>query len=120
MWRDDAYLLDILLAARKVRQFTQGVGWEQFEKDDLTQNATMRQIQIIGEASRKVSVEYQQDHPEIPWLKIIGMRNKLVHEYFRIIPQSVWEVVVKDIPELIRLVEPLVPPDEPSEPETED
>ena len=120
MWRDDAYLLDMLLAARKVRQFTQGVGWEQFEKDDLIQNATMRQIQIIGEASRKVSVEYQQDHPEIPWLKIIGMRNKLVHEYFRIIPERVWDVVEKDIPELIRLVEPLVPPDEPSESEAQD
>jgi uncharacterized protein with HEPN domain len=48
------------------------------------------------------------------------MRNKLVHEYFRIIPQRVWEVVEKDIPELIRLVEPLVPPDEPSESEAAD
>jgi len=66
MWRDAAYLLDMLLAARKVRQFTQGVNWEQFASDDLIQNATMRQIQIIGEASRKVSVEYQQEHPEIP------------------------------------------------------
>jgi uncharacterized protein with HEPN domain len=120
MWRDDAYLLDMLLAARKVREFTQGVDCEQFEKDDLIQNATMRQIQIIGEASRKVSIEYQQDHPEIPWQKIIGMRNKLVHEYFRIIPQRVWDVIKKDIPELIRLIEPLVPPDEPSKSEAEE
>lgn len=112
MWRDDAYLLDMPLATRKVLEFTYDITWEQFRIDDLVQNAVMRQIQIIGEAARKVSIEYQQNHPEIPWQKIIGMRNKLVHEYFRIIPERVWDVVEKDIPELKRLVEPLVPPDE--------
>ena len=114
MWRDDAYLLDMLLVARKVREFTCDITWDKFRVDDLVQNAVMRQIQIIGEAARQVSVEYQQYHPEIPWQKIIGMRNKLVHEYFRIIPERVCDVVEKDIPELKRLVEPLVPPDEPS------
>jgi uncharacterized protein with HEPN domain len=111
MWRDDAYLLDMLLAARKVLQFTKGMDRVQFERDDLTQNATMRQIQIIGEAARKVSLEYQGEHSEIRWNEIIGMRNRLVHEYFRIIPGRVWDVVEKDIPELIRYIEPLVPPD---------
>jgi uncharacterized protein with HEPN domain len=117
MWRDDAYLLDMLLAARKVRDFTQGISWEQFQSDEIVQNAVMRQIQIIGEAARKISPEYQQAHPEIPWEGIIGMRNRLVHEYFRIIPERVWDVVEKDIPGLIRLIEPLVPPDESSEAE---
>jgi uncharacterized protein with HEPN domain len=112
MWRDDAYLLDMLLAARKVQNFTQAVSWEQFQGDELTQNAVMRQIQIIGEAARKVSSQYQREHPEISWQAIIGMRHRLVHEYFRIIPERVWDVVEKDIPELIRLIEPLVPPDE--------
>jgi uncharacterized protein with HEPN domain len=112
MWRDDAYLLDMLLAARKVRDFTQAVSWERFQSDELMQNAVMRQIQIIGEAARKVSPQYQQARPEIPWQGIIGMRNRLVHEYFRIIPERIWDVVEKDIPELIRLVEPLVLPDE--------
>jgi len=112
MWRDDAYLLDMLLAAGKVREFTKNATWEQFETDDLTQNAVMRQIQIIGEAARKVSDQYQKEHPEIPWKGIIGMRHRLVHEYFNIIPQRVWDVVTEDIPELIHLVEPLVPPDE--------
>ena len=112
MWRDDAYLLDMLLAAHKVIQFTKGMDRVQFERDDLTQNATMRQVQIIGEAARKISLEYQEEHPEIRWNEIIGMRNRLVHEYFRIIPRRVWDVVEKDIPELIRIIEPLVPPDE--------
>jgi len=115
MWRDDAYVLDMLIAARKVREFTRNITWEQFEDDDLVQNAVMRQIQIIGEAARKVSSQFQQEHQEIPWNKIIGMRNRLVHEYFHIIPRRVWDVVEKDIPELIRLIEPIVPPDDSSQ-----
>ena len=112
MWRDDAYLLDMLLAARKVLKFTRDITWDQFSADDLVQNAVMRQIQIIGEAARKVSLQYQQEHSEIPWNEIIGMRNRLVHEYFRIIPRRVWDVVEGDVPRLVRLIEPIVPPDE--------
>jgi uncharacterized protein with HEPN domain len=112
MWRDDAYVLDMLLAARKVLEFTRGVDWPRFERDELVQNAVMRQIQIIGEAARKVSPEYQSDHPEVSWKDMVGMRNRLVHEYFRILPGRVWEVVEKHIPQLVQLLEPLVPPDD--------
>ncbi len=112
MWRDDAYVLDMLLAARKVLEFTEGVDWVRFQRDELVQNAVMRQIQIIGEAARMVSPEYQREHPEVPWRDIVGMRNRLVHEYFRILPSRVWDVVEKHIPALIRLLEPLVPPEQ--------
>jgi len=112
MWRDDAYMLDMLLAARKVQSYTRNVNWERFRDEDLIQNAVMHQIQIIGEAARKISRQYRDAHSEIPWQMIIGMRNRLVHEYFDIIPERVWDVVDRDIPELIRLIEPLVPPDE--------
>ncbi len=115
MWRDDAYLLDMLLATRKVQHFTQGVTWNQFRGDDLLQNAVMHLIQIVGEAARKVSPEFKQAHPEIPWQGIIGMRNRLVHDYFRIESSRVWEVIKKDLPALIPLIEPLIPPDEPVE-----
>lgn len=115
MWRDDAYVLDMLLAARKVLQFTRGVNWEQFERDELVQNAVMRQIQIIGEAARRISPEYQSDHPEVPWRDIVGMRNRLVHEYFRILPGRVWNVVEKQIPDLVQMLEPLVPPEDADE-----
>lgn len=112
MWRDDAYVLDMLLAARKVLEFTKGVDWDRFEHDDLIQNAVMRQIQIIGEAARQVSPEYRESHPEVPWKTIIGMRNWLVHEYFRILPDRVWDVVENHLAELVRLLEPLVPPED--------
>ena len=116
MWRDDAHLLDMLLAARKIRGFTQGVSWERFQSDELMQHGIMRLIQIAGEAARKISPEFKEAHPEIPWQEIVGMRHRMVHEYFRIIPGKVWEVVEADIAELISLLEPLVPPDERGEP----
>lgn len=112
MWRDEAYMLDMLMAAKKVKDFADGVTPEKFKTNELLQNAIMHQIQIIGEAARKVSQEYKSAHPKVPWRAIIGMRNRLVHEYFDIIPERVWDVVQNNISELIQIIEPLVPPDE--------
>jgi uncharacterized protein with HEPN domain len=109
MWRDDAYFLDILIAARKVLRYTEGVSWEDFTGDNVLQDAVMRNLQIIGEAARKVSDESRAAHSGIPWTGIIGMRNRLVHEYFRVDVEKVWETARDDIPVLIRLIEPLVP-----------
>src|SRR5688500_1177664 len=110
-WRDAAYLLDMLLAARRVREFTRDVTWEVFEHSDLIQNATMHAIQIIGEAARKVSEGTRRAHPQLPWLEIIGMRYRLVHDYFRIDARKVWDTAARDIPALMSVLEPLVPPD---------
>lgn len=115
MWRDDALLLDMLLAAKELRHFTKGTSFEQFNSDKLLQHATARLIEIIGEAARNVSAEFKAAHPEIPWPGIIGVRHHLVHEYFRVAPDKVWEVVKDDLPELIAALEPLVPPDSPDE-----
>jgi len=111
MWRDDAFLLDMLLAARRVLKYAQGLDFQRFENDEVLQDAIVQRIQIIGEAARKISQEFKEEHPEIPWFEIIGMRHRLIHEYFRVISEKVWEVIVKDIPSLIALLEPLVPPE---------
>jgi len=111
MWRDDAFLLDMLLAARRVLKYAQGLDFQRFENDEVLQDAIVRRIQIIGEAARKISQEFKEAHPEIPWFEVIGMRHRLIHEYFRIISEKVWEVIVKDIPSLIALLELLVPPE---------
>ena len=71
----------------------------------------MPQSQIIGEAARLVSPEYRDAHLDVPWREIVGMRNRLVHEYFRILPDKVWDVVEKHIPRLVQLLGPLVPPE---------
>jgi uncharacterized protein with HEPN domain len=110
MWRDDAYVLDMVLAARKVLAHSKGVTWERFQCDEVLQNALMHLLQIIGEAARKVSGEFKIAHPEVPWADIVGLRHRLVHEYFRIIPEKVWEAVERDVPGLVSILEPLVPP----------
>ena len=68
MWRDEAYLLDMVLAARKILKFTEGFTIERFLADEVVQHAVMRLIQILGEASRKISLEYKKGHPEIQFL----------------------------------------------------
>lgn len=115
MWRDPAYVLDMLLAARKVLAFTQCMDGERFRADAVMQNAVMHLLTIIGEAARRVSDEYARQHPEVPWRGVVGLRNRLVHEYGEASPDQVWEVVVIDLPALVALIEPLVPPDSPGQ-----
>ena len=112
MRRDDAYLLDMLLAARKARAFIAGMTWEDFNRSDLHQNAVLRVLEIIGEASARISPETRAAHPEIPWTQMVGMRNRLIHEYFRVNWLTVWETVQRDLEDLIAHIEPLIPPEE--------
>ena len=112
MQRDKAYLLDILISARKALEFLRGMTWEGFTQSELHQNAVIRPLEIIGEAARRVSQETREAHPEVPWEQMIGMRNRLIHEYFRVHLGTVWETVHTDLPSLIALVEPLIPPED--------
>ena len=112
MQRDDAYLLDILIAARKALKFMEGVTWEAFQQSDLHQNAVAHLLEIVGEAARLVSQETRDAHPDIPWQQMIGMRNRLIHEYFRVDLVTVWDTVRTDLPCLIELIEPLIPPED--------
>jgi uncharacterized protein with HEPN domain len=86
--RDDAWLLDMLLAATKARQFASSVSRERFIQDEVLQNAVMRQLQIIGEAANRVSPPSRTAHPTIPWREIVGMRNRLVHDYVTSMPSA--------------------------------
>jgi uncharacterized protein with HEPN domain len=112
MQRDEAFLLDILIAARRAVRFLEGMTWEAFEQSELHQNAVMRPLEIIGEAARRVSQDTRDAYPDIPWDQMIGMRNRLIHEYFRVNLATVWETVQDELPPLIALMEPLAPPEQ--------
>lgn len=111
MRRDEALLLDILIAARRAIKYMQGVSRADFEKNEMLQDAVTRPLEIIGEAAGQVSENYRETHADIPWHKMIGMRNRLIHEYFRVNYGAVWDTVKEDLPELIQLLEKLVPPE---------
>jgi uncharacterized protein with HEPN domain len=113
MWRDDAYLLDILIAARHAMKFRGELTWEQFRNSALHQHAIAKALENVGEAAKKVSDEMKAAHPEVPWVSIMSMRNRIVHEYFRLDLLKVWEVVTVDVPILITAIEPLVPSEKP-------
>ena len=81
----------------------------EFENNELLHNATVRMLEVIGEAAGKISDELKAAHPEIPWHEMVGMRNRLIHEYFRVSLQTVWDTVQKDLPELIDRLEALLP-----------
>jgi uncharacterized protein with HEPN domain len=107
--RDTALLWDILTAAREVEQFVRGCMFEEFERNKILRYAVERQILVIGEAARKLSQEFRDRHPEIPWNAIISQRNIIAHEYGEILTDRIWNVAVNRIPELIQKLQPLLP-----------
>ena len=111
MRRDDAYLLDMLVAARKAVSFAAGLTYLQFVRSDLHQNAIFKVLEIVGEGASRVGEDTRRNHPEISWHQIVGLRNRIVHAYFEIDLDVVWRIVQEDLPILISQLEPLVPPE---------
>ena len=111
MRHENALLLDMLLAARDVVDFARGRTRDDLNTDRQLVLSLVKSIEIIGEAAARISQETREAHPDIPWPKIVAMRNRLVHAYFEINLRRVWEVVQNDVPDLIALLEPLVPPE---------
>lgn len=107
--RDAAYLWDMREAAREVLEFIEGVNYARFTADKVLRYAVERQIHVIGEAAKRVSASFRESHSEIPWKTIIGQRNVLAHEYGEILVERIWRVATERLPELVRLLEPLIP-----------
>lgn len=81
MQKDKETILDLYHALQKILKFTQGMTSEQFSNDEKTQSSVLYQLVIIGEAINRLSEEFKQIYPQIPFNEIRGMRNRLVHEY---------------------------------------
>ncbi len=109
--RDVAALLwDMLEAARKVQQFVAGKTFHDYAQDEVLQAAVERKLEIIGEAARRITTEFQRAHPDIPWRGIISQRHFLAHEYGEVRQEKLWRVATVRISELAEQLETLVPP----------
>ena len=111
MQRDDALLLDMLLYCDQAAQFASTLTFAEFKASRLHQLAIVKAVETIGEAASQISDATQHAHPEIPWPRIIGMRNRLVHGYGNIRIEVVWRTVKENIPSLAKQLRPIVPKD---------
>ncbi len=84
MQRDDSLLLDMLQAARQIREYTSGLQEPDFLHSRRDQDAVLLQCTVLGEMAKRVSPGFRNAHPEIPWRKIMGFRNVVVHDYFQV------------------------------------
>ena len=98
------YIQDILEAIVEVEDFTKGMKFEDFLGDKKTVNAVVRSLEIIGEATKKIPNSMREKYSEIPWKWMTGMRDKLIHEYFGIDLEIVWEVINNELPPIKPLI----------------
>ena len=109
MERDQAYLLDILEAARLALSYTDDATEKGFLEDVQLQDSVIRRVEIIGEAARRVSSATRERLPGIPWTEMVGMRNLMIHDYDDVDLNTVWDTVRNHFPLLIALLRPHVP-----------
>ena len=102
----------MLAAAKEVMEFAAGKTRMDLEKDRLHMLAIIKSIEIIGEAASKVTKTFKTENSKIPWNDIINMRNRLIHAYFDVNLDIVWQTVKTDLPDLIKALEEIIPPEE--------
>jgi uncharacterized protein with HEPN domain len=101
MPRDKESILDIIEAVKKILAYTADVTLADFLTNDEKQDAVLRRILVVGEATKRLSSEFRQRYSEIPWRDIAGIRDIIVHDYNRVDAETIWDVVQNDLPDLM-------------------
>jgi len=114
MSRDKASLLDIFRAGQRVLEFAQGLSRADLETDMMRLSAILYQLQVVGEATKRLSFAFREQYSHIPWSRAAGMRDIIAHQYDRLDLDVVWTVIQQSIPELLERIAPLLP-EEPTE-----
>ena len=94
----DLLLADIFEAIEKIQKYINGLDQKTFEADDKTSDAVTRNLEIIGEATNRLPGNFLKLHPEVEWEKIIGLRHRIVHEYFGVDLSLIWQILQRDLP----------------------
>ncbi len=103
------YLDDLLVSAKKIQEYTQDLyAAHELAQNEMILDAVLRRVQIMGEAVKRLSQEYKDNHPDLPWRQIAGLRDVVVHDYDEIIVDQLWEVVKNRIPNLVKEIEKIV------------
>ena len=103
--KDLSYFIDIINCIMDINEFTGSIEYYQFEQDKMRKLAVERQLEVIGQAANKISIETQKLFQNIPWKNIIGLRNKLAHDYGEILAERIWIISKNQIQELLKELE---------------
>ena len=106
IWLD--YLQDILDAVIDIESFIKGTTRDTFVKDNMRRNAVIRSLEIIGEAAKNIPEELRNKYPDIPWKRMAGMRDKLIHGYFGVDYESVWSLITERISDIKQPIEKMI------------
>jgi uncharacterized protein with HEPN domain len=99
---------DILISIEKIQRYAKGMNWNQFKKNELVIDAIIRNLEIIGEATKNIPLSFRRSHPDIPWNEMSGMRNILIHEYSGVDVKIIWHTTKKYLPLLQKQLENLI------------
>jgi uncharacterized protein with HEPN domain len=111
--RDDSvYLRHIVDAILQIEQYLLGMSIDVYTDNRMLQDAVVRQLEIVGEASGNLSKEFCNQHPEVPWGQIVAMRNRIAHDYINVDMEIVWDVVQQDLPPLKSRIAAILKPTE--------
>jgi uncharacterized protein with HEPN domain len=94
------YIEDILESISKIEEYTKAISKDDFSRNTQVQDAVLRRLEVIGEAVKNIPEEFKDRYPEIPWKKIAGVRDVLIHAYFGVNLERIWKIVEEDIPGL--------------------
>lgn len=103
--RDKDSLNDIREAVRRIEEYTAGMRYQDFLEDTKTQDAVIRNLEIIGEATKNLSIELKERYSHIPWKGMAGVRDRLIHHYFGVNIDIVWQIVMDELPDVALEVE---------------
>ena len=106
--KDIIYIKHIRDAINSILEYTKDLNKNDFNSKEIIQDAVIRRIEIIGEAVKNVSIDFREVYSNIPWKKITGMRDKLIHGYFNVDVERVWNVIINDIPVLKNQIEDII------------
>jgi len=105
---DLTFVGDVLDAIKRIEGYLRGVDKDAFEENQMMQDAVMHQIEIIGEASNRISDEFQEKHPDLPWMQMRAIRNKIVHDYREVNLSVIWDTAKNDLPPLKKQIKKLL------------
>lgn len=102
--RDDDFLGDMREAMEAVALYTKGMTFRRFMEDRKTQDAVVRNFEVMGEAAKNISSNFKEQYPDVPWKEIAGLRDKLIHFYFGVDYKIVWSITRKSIPKIMKQI----------------